>query len=150
MGRIFPGMMRWMHILHLDHLLEFNSKVRCMLMVSCFISLSYSVSWFMDFIQLNCFASSPWTKEGLGKWTCLWELFGGVIMFFMFQHSCTALAYYDEDGEALRQKKERYLNELEKQAKEVLERATGQARKLSSLLSADLGDKVHEHVERMR
>merc|ERR1719326_555267 len=33
---------------------------------------------------------------------------------------------------------------------DALQRATGQARRLCGLLSADLGDKVREHVSRMR
>merc|ERR1719160_1426411 len=71
-------------------------------------------------------------------------------MFFMFQTSGMVLAYYDEDGEQLWEKKNRTLTELSKQTGEVLQRATNQARKLCSMLNLDLGDKVREHVFRMR
>ncbi|CAE8629798.1 unnamed protein product [Polarella glacialis] len=68
----------------------------------------------------------------------------------MCKHSATALAFYDEDGDEMREKKERYLNEMQKQVGDVLARATGQAQKLCGMLSAELDEKVKDHVIRMQ
>mmetsp|Transcript_114786 Transcript_114786/g.244995 ORF Transcript_114786/g.244995 Transcript_114786/m.244995 type:complete len:574 (+) Transcript_114786:50-1771(+) len=147
---LFPAAHRWLQVLHLEHVLEFKSATKVMLMLSCLISLGFSVSWLLDIAQLTCFATSPWTREGVGSWTCLHQLVGGIILLFMFRHSAMALAYYDEDGDALRQRKERSLSELEKQCGDVLVRATSQAKQLCGMLSADLDEKVNEHVGRLQ
>eukprot|EP00929_Paragymnodinium_shiwhaense_P095837 TRINITY_DN5714_c0_g2_i1.p1 TRINITY_DN5714_c0_g2~~TRINITY_DN5714_c0_g2_i1.p1 ORF type:complete len:543 (-),score=107.90 TRINITY_DN5714_c0_g2_i1:522-2150(-) len=149
--RHFPSIARWLHIFGADDLLDIaDSRLRLMLFGSCLISFFTGIAWIMDFAQFSCFQASPWTMGGIHEHTCLYHLVGGCVMIFMFFHSLTALLYYDEDGEELRQKKERALADLEKQCVDVLQRATGQARKLCGLLSADLGDKVREHVNRMR
>lgn len=148
--RLCPTLYRWLQLTGLDHLLEFSSTIRTILLLSSAISLTFSICWLLDVIQFTCVSMTPWTQEGMGKHTCLVHLVGGVIMFFMFQTSSLALAYYDEDGEELRLKKERSLGELEKQMTEVLERAQGQASKLCTILTEDLGERVHEHVKRMR
>jgi len=150
LDKLWPTAFRWMQVLHLDHLLEFNNRVRIGLLFSCVISLGYSVAWLLDIIQLTCFENTPWKEEGIGRFTCLFYLVGGVELAFMFQNSAMALAYYDESGEELRQRKERFLSEMQKQTGDVLSRATSQAHKLCGMLSADLGEKVNEHVFRMR
>ncbi|CAK9031394.1 unnamed protein product [Durusdinium trenchii] len=68
----------------------------------------------------------------------------------MFRHSMVCLAYYDEDGDCLQRRKERYLDEMTKQVGEVLLRATTQAQTLCGMLSAQLDEKVGEHVRRMQ
>mmetsp|Transcript_46495 Transcript_46495/g.133911 ORF Transcript_46495/g.133911 Transcript_46495/m.133911 type:complete len:570 (-) Transcript_46495:46-1755(-) len=148
--RLWPTGHRWLQLLHLDHLIDLNSNIRIMLLLSCVISLSYSAAWLMDVIQLSCFTNTPWKEECIGRWTCLFYFVGGIVLAFMFQHSAMALAYYDEDGERLRERKERFLGEMQKQTSHVLARATNQAQRLCGLLSADLGDKVDEHVFRMQ
>jgi len=150
LDKIWPTGHRWLVVLHMDHLLEIKSNVRLMLLLSCAISWGYCISWLLDIVQLTCFTVAPWKEEGIGKWSCIVYLFGGIALAFMGQHSAMALAYYDEGGEELRERKERYLNEMQKQTADVLTRATGQAQKLCGLLSTDLGEKVNEHVFRMR
>mmetsp|Transcript_27308 Transcript_27308/g.75960 ORF Transcript_27308/g.75960 Transcript_27308/m.75960 type:complete len:563 (-) Transcript_27308:159-1847(-) len=150
LDRFCPAVHGWLQLMHLDHLFEFNSRIRLMLLVSCCISLFFAITWLVDIFQLSCFSESPWTKEGLGQYTCVYQLVGGVVLLFMFQHSAMALAYYDEDGDELRLKKEQYLGELERQCTDVLSRANGQAKKMTGMLTADLDDKVKEHVDRMR
>eukprot|EP00928_Gymnodinium_smaydae_P026257 TRINITY_DN20677_c0_g1_i1.p1 TRINITY_DN20677_c0_g1~~TRINITY_DN20677_c0_g1_i1.p1 ORF type:complete len:585 (+),score=119.52 TRINITY_DN20677_c0_g1_i1:44-1798(+) len=145
-----PRVFRWLSVLGLDHLIEFKSWIRVMLMLSCLISLYFCITWLLDVAQLACFAYTPWSDVGYSKHSCLMHLCGGIVMFFMFQTSGTVLAYYDEDGEQLWEKKNRTLSELSKQTSEVLLRATGQAKRLCGMLNADLGDKVREHVFRMR
>ncbi|CAE7865713.1 unnamed protein product [Symbiodinium microadriaticum] len=75
---------------------------------------------------------------------------GGIMLLMMFRHSAVALAYYDEDGDRLQRRKERYLDEMTKQVGDVLSRATNQAQKLCGMVSAQLDEKVGEHVRRMQ
>eukprot|EP00928_Gymnodinium_smaydae_P030273 TRINITY_DN22556_c0_g1_i1.p1 TRINITY_DN22556_c0_g1~~TRINITY_DN22556_c0_g1_i1.p1 ORF type:complete len:561 (-),score=66.88 TRINITY_DN22556_c0_g1_i1:39-1721(-) len=147
--KLFPAQVRWLKIFHMDHFLDFNSPVRIMLLLSCIISLTCSISWILDTVQLSCFMPTPWNQEGVGQYTCLYQFVGGILLFVMFCHSATALAYYDEDDEALRMKKERDLHELEQECGDVLQRATGQAKKLCGMMTADLDEKVREHVDHM-
>lgn len=145
--KLFPTTFRWLEVMHLDHIMDFSSPLRMMLAVSCLISLFFGISWLMEFLQLSCFVATPWTKEGVGMYTCLWQLIGGIVLLSMFQHTAVALFYYDDDGDQLREKKEAYLEELQKDCSQVLQRANAQAQKLCGMLAADLGDKVADHVD---
>eukprot|EP00929_Paragymnodinium_shiwhaense_P035222 TRINITY_DN19044_c0_g1_i2.p1 TRINITY_DN19044_c0_g1~~TRINITY_DN19044_c0_g1_i2.p1 ORF type:complete len:530 (-),score=106.19 TRINITY_DN19044_c0_g1_i2:77-1666(-) len=148
--RCFPGLYHWLEALHLDYLIEIHSPMRVMLFLSCLISLSFSLIWLMDVAQLNCLETTPWRDRGWGDYTCLYKLVGGVGLLFMFQHSATALAYFDDTGDDLRAKKEKLLTEVQKQCEDVLKRTTGQAKQLIQRLSSSLSQRVHEHVSRQR
>eukprot|EP00437_Effrenium_voratum_P055330 CAMPEP_0181534576 /NCGR_PEP_ID=MMETSP1110-20121109/73815_1 /TAXON_ID=174948 /ORGANISM="Symbiodinium sp., Strain CCMP421" /LENGTH=545 /DNA_ID=CAMNT_0023665937 /DNA_START=46 /DNA_END=1680 /DNA_ORIENTATION=+ len=146
---IWPTGHRWLQVVHMDHLLEITG-LRLMLIIGCLISGVFGVSWILDFIQLRCLQHSPWSDEGVGKYSCLMKVGGGVMLLMMFRHSAVALAYYDEDGDRLQRRKERYLDEMTKQVGDVLQRATTQAQTLCGMLSAELDEKVGDHVRRMQ
>uniref|UniRef100_A0A7S1L535 Uncharacterized protein n=1 Tax=Alexandrium catenella TaxID=2925 RepID=A0A7S1L535_ALECA len=145
-----PTAHRWLQVLHLDHLVEVNSATKAMLMVSSVISVGFSFGWLSDILQLTCFTGHPWTDEGIGQYTCLYKFLGGLVLLVMAKHSLIAWAYFDETDDGLRLKKERCLGELERQCGTVLRRATKQAKQLVGLLSADLEEKVNDHVARMQ
>mmetsp|Transcript_70405 Transcript_70405/g.205920 ORF Transcript_70405/g.205920 Transcript_70405/m.205920 type:complete len:568 (-) Transcript_70405:91-1794(-) len=148
--QLCPMAHRWLQVLHLDHLVEVSSATKAMLMLSCVLSLGFGAAWISDILRLSCFTGHPWTTEGVGKYTCCYELVGGVVLIVMAKHSLMALAYFDEADDGLRQAKERCLAELERQCSTVLRRATGQAKQLVGMLSADLEEKVNDHVGRMQ
>eukprot|EP00434_Breviolum_minutum_P016379 symbB.v1.2.014436.t1/scaffold1054.1/size141114/8 len=130
----------------MDHLLDITG-LRFMLLVGALISGLFGFTWLLDAIQLR---HTPWSDEGVGKYSCLVKAVGGVMLLMMFRHSVVALAYFDEDGDRLQRRKERYLDEMTKQVGDVLLRATTQAQTLCGMLSAQLDEKVGEHVRRMQ
>jgi len=146
---VWPTGFRWLEALHMEHLLDITG-LRLMLFTGCLISGVFGITWLLDFVQLRCLQHTPWTEEGVGKYSCLVKGVGGIMLLMMFRHSAVALAYYDEDGDRLQRRKERYLDEMTKQVGDVLTRATNQAQKLCGMVSAQLDEKVGEHVRRMQ
>jgi len=146
---VWPTGFRWLQAFHMDHLLDITG-LRFMLLVGALISGLFGFTWLLDAIQLRCLQHTPWSDEGVGKYSCLVKAVGGVMLLMMFRHSVVALAYFDEDGDRLQRRKERYLDEMTKQVGDVLLRATTQAQTLCGMLSAQLDEKVGEHVRRMQ
>jgi hypothetical protein len=146
----FPDFYRALKFLHVEHVLSLRSRFQVVLSLSCVISLVFMLVWASDIWNMTCFRRSPWTEEGLARFTCLYQFIGCIVFLFMFRHAVVALCYYDDEHEELRQKKQRILVELRQQCNEVLARATKRASALCDALAERLGSEIKVHVKNMR
>jgi len=121
--RSCPNLFRLLRLANMEHLAEPRGFVQLVLLFGLFLSVCFGIGWISDVVQLYCLQPLPWNKENksLRYASCVWELFGGILFWRNASDMAFVLAFYDDAGQHVLQKKRKILHHLMKQCKETLD-----------------------------